>query len=143
VAPHAGKDVIHGLIDGITNAAGALWDKVGSIANGIKDKFASVLSIFSPSRVMRDEVGKMIPLGIAEGMQAGSGAIYNVAANMVPTGPAAYGIGASRPASVSGAGVTIQLNLQSGFIGSPDQLATALSDVIQRAKGRGLNLSFA
>jgi tape measure domain-containing protein len=43
-----------------------------------------------------------------------------------------------------GGGVTnVHLHMQSGFVGSSDQLATAMSDVISRAKARGLNLSFA
>jgi hypothetical protein len=139
---NAGRDVIMGLIHGIENAAGALWAKVTSIADGIKNKLKDALSIFSPSRVMRDEVGKMIPLGIAEGMQAGSGAIYNVAANLVPTAPTAYGVGTAITAGAgAGGGNHYHLHIPTGFVGSPRELAVAFSDVLQRAKSQGIPLN--
>lgn len=138
----AGGDIIRGLIQGIENAAGALWAKVTSIADGIKNKLKDALSIFSPSRVMRDEVGKMIPLGIAEGMQAGSGAIYNVAANLVPTAPTAYGVGTAITAGAgAGGGNHYHLHIPTGFVGSPRELAVAFSEVLQRAKSQGIPLN--
>jgi tape measure domain-containing protein len=63
-----GKDIINGLIDGISSMAGAVWDQVKSIGKGIKDSFTGFFDINSPSRVMRDDVGKWLPLGIADGM---------------------------------------------------------------------------
>jgi hypothetical protein len=106
--------------------------------------FKSALGISSPSKVMAEEVGRWIPAGIAEGMKRNAGAIFDVAANIVPTAPGAYGVGARPGAVAAGGGDThIHLHVPNGFVGSPDQLATALSDVISRAKARGLNLSFA
>jgi tape measure domain-containing protein len=46
-------------------------------------------------------------------------------------------------AATGGGDTHVHLHVPNGFVGSPDQLATALSDVISRAKARGLNLSFA
>lgn len=46
-----GKDILQGLIDGISSMAGAVWDKITEIGSGIADKFKSVLKIFSPSRL--------------------------------------------------------------------------------------------
>jgi hypothetical protein len=51
-------------------------------------------------------------------------------------------VGAS-PSGHGGGDTHIHVHMQSGFVGSSDQLATAMSDVITRAKARGLNLSFA
>lgn len=48
-----GKDIIQGLIDGIGQMADKVWGKVTEIADGIKDRFTSALSIFSPSRVFK------------------------------------------------------------------------------------------
>lgn len=63
-----GKNMIDGLWNGIKNAKNWLLGKVkewcGSILNGIKAFFG----IHSPSTVMRDEVGKMIPKGMAIGI---------------------------------------------------------------------------
>ena len=63
-----GKNMIEGLWNGIKNAKNWLLGKVkewcGSILNGIKSFFG----IHSPSTVMRDEVGKQIPAGMAIGI---------------------------------------------------------------------------
>lgn len=64
-----GKNMIDGLWNGIKNAKNWLLGKVkqwcGSILNGIKSFFG----IHSPSTVMRDEVGKQIPAGMAIGIE--------------------------------------------------------------------------
>ena len=63
-----GKNMVDGLWNGIKNAKNWLLGKVkewcGSILNGIKAFFG----IHSPSTVMRDEVGKQIPAGMAIGI---------------------------------------------------------------------------
>jgi TP901 family phage tail tape measure protein len=64
-----GKDIINGLIDGISSMAGAVWDSVKSIGSGIKDSFTGFFDINSPSRVMNKDVGRWITLGIPEGME--------------------------------------------------------------------------
>ncbi|MFP7447117.1 phage tail tape measure protein [Bacillus infantis] len=64
-----GKDIIQGLINGIGSMGRAITDKVRSLASLVPDGLKDFLGIHSPSRVMRDEVGKWIPLGIAEGME--------------------------------------------------------------------------
>lgn len=67
----AGKDLIQGLIDGISAKATALFDKVASIASAVKDKFAGVLKIFSPSRVFIG-FGEDIMAGLQQGLDSGS-----------------------------------------------------------------------
>ena len=63
-----GKNMVNGLWNGIQNAKNWLLGKIkqwcGSILNGIKAFFG----IHSPSTVMRDEVGKQIPAGMAIGI---------------------------------------------------------------------------
>ncbi|MCI1894765.1 MAG: tape measure protein [Lactobacillus sp.] len=65
-----GANIIKGLASGIGSMAGAVWDKVKDIGNGISKGMKKLLGIHSPSKVMRDQVGKFIPLGLAEGMQS-------------------------------------------------------------------------
>ena len=64
-----GKNIIDGLIKGIQEKAQAVRDAVTDVADGITSKVKSVLGIHSPSRVMRDQVGRFIPQGIAEGIE--------------------------------------------------------------------------
>lgn len=63
-----GKDIIQGLINGVTEminkAVGAVKDVGGAMLDGVK----GFLGIKSPSRVFRDEVGKMVGLGLLEGV---------------------------------------------------------------------------
>lgn len=65
-----GSDIIKGLIDGIGKMAGALWDAAVSIAESIWDAITGFFEIGSPSKLMRDEVGKMLPRGAAIGIEA-------------------------------------------------------------------------
>ena len=70
-----GKDIIEGIKKGINDAWDALtdWfsDKISSLVGGVKD----LLGIESPSKVFANEVGKMIPLGIAEGINEEMGVV--------------------------------------------------------------------
>lgn len=65
-----GKDIIQGMIDGIGAMAGALWDAAVNIAKSALDAIKGFFGIASPSKVMRDEVGKFIPAGLAVGIES-------------------------------------------------------------------------
>lgn len=58
-----GKNVIQGLINGIGSMVKAVGDKISEVAGGIKDKITGALGIHSPSRWMRDMIGKNMMLG--------------------------------------------------------------------------------
>lgn len=64
-----GKDIIKGMIKGVTNMAGELASAVKSAGeaafNGVKDFF----KIKSPSRKMQDEIGVWLVPGIAQGVE--------------------------------------------------------------------------
>ena len=77
-----GKDIINGLIKGIGSMAGAVADKVASIAKSIPSGVKDFLGIHSPSRLMRDEVGKMIPAGIAIGIEAETGTVEKMVSKL-------------------------------------------------------------
>lgn len=64
-----GKNIISGLINGIGAMAGALWDAAVNIAKSALNAIKSFFGIASPSKVMRDEVGRWIPAGVAEGIE--------------------------------------------------------------------------
>lgn len=63
-----GKNLIIGIWNGIKSVKQWILDQIGGFAgniiNGIKENFG----INSPSKVMRDEVGMMLGLGMAEGI---------------------------------------------------------------------------
>ena len=63
-----GSNIISGIISGISGAAGQLFNKLKNVAKNALESAKSFLGIKSPSRVFAREVGKWIPLGIAEGI---------------------------------------------------------------------------
>lgn len=66
-----GSDIIHGMIEGISSGWDALRDTVTGTAGKVLGWFKSALGIHSPSRIMRDEVGKYIAEGVAVGIKDG------------------------------------------------------------------------
>lgn len=64
----AGKNIIQGLINGITNAIGGAISAVKDAVGGIIDGAKSLLGIASPSKVFDREIGRMIPAGLGRGV---------------------------------------------------------------------------
>ena len=77
-----GRNIIQGLINGISSMSSALWEKVKSIADSVKNALRDALDINSPSRVMRDDIGKWIPLGLAEGIERNINAVVSATNRM-------------------------------------------------------------
>lgn len=79
----AGKNIIMGLVNGIRNAIGAAVNAAKSAASSVVNAAKSALGIHSPSRVFRDEVGKMIPAGLGKGVEANMSLAVNPVQRMV------------------------------------------------------------
>lgn len=63
-----GTDLIKGLWNGINNATKWILDKIKGFCGSVLNGFKSFFGIKSPSRVMRDQVGKMLAEGISVGI---------------------------------------------------------------------------
>lgn len=70
-----GKNMITGLWNGISDMTGWILDKIKGFTNDVVDKIKKHFGIHSPSTVMRDQVGKYISLGIAEGITRNKNAV--------------------------------------------------------------------
>ena len=70
-----GANIVNGIAQGIRGAWGSVTSAIGALTDMIPKKIRSLLGIHSPSRVMRDMVGKFIPQGIAVGMTSQEGFI--------------------------------------------------------------------
>ena len=64
-----GRDIISGLINGITERIGALTEKINSVKNTIVGGLKNALQVHSPSKVTM-ELGTFVTEGLAIGMQA-------------------------------------------------------------------------
>lgn len=62
-----GKNIIEGLWNGINNAKDWLIEKIKSLCKNALDAIKNFFGIESPSKVMRDEVGKFMAEGIGVG----------------------------------------------------------------------------
>lgn len=65
-----GKQLISGLWKGIKEKWENLKSKVTELGNGIVKKFKSVFGIHSPSKVMKEQIGKNLGLGMVEGIES-------------------------------------------------------------------------
>lgn len=79
-----GSDIVHGIWNGISGAAGWLADKVSGFASGILDGMKNALGIHSPSRLFRDQVGKYIAQGIGEGFESEMGNVTRQMQDAMP-----------------------------------------------------------
>lgn len=64
-----GRNIVRGVWNGISNAAGWFKSQVRSFFSGIVDGAKRALGIHSPSKVFAKEVGKWIPPGVGEGIK--------------------------------------------------------------------------
>ena len=64
-----GINIISGIASGISSAVGSLISAATSVASSALDAIKSKLGIHSPSRVFRDQVGKMMALGMGIGFE--------------------------------------------------------------------------
>lgn len=94
-----GKRLVEGLWDGIKSAGNWLEDKIGGFCDDVVDWCCSGFGIFSPSRVMRDRVGKYLAQGIGVGFEE---EMKSVSEDMLDAIPSSYDI--SPEVSASGAG---------------------------------------
>jgi tape measure domain-containing protein len=104
-----GRDLISGLWAGISGMGSWLWNKITSfVSDNITGPIKSVLGIHSPSTVMRDQVGAMIPAGIGEGVQGGLPDLSSLIRGIVPTASAASG------ATTFAGGINVTINFVGG-----------------------------
>lgn len=71
-----GKNIVSGLWNGINDKFEWLTGKIKSFANNVTDKIKGFFGIHSPSRVMRDQVGKYLAEGLAVGIDRNKDDVY-------------------------------------------------------------------
>lgn len=73
-----GKNLVKGLWNGIGNAKDWIISKVKGFGKGILDGLKSFFGIHSPSKVMEDQVGKNLALGVINGMTKEEANVYKM-----------------------------------------------------------------
>ena len=127
-----GKNIVEGIKKGISDAWEALtkWfgEKISGLVGGVKD----LLGIESPSKVFANEVGRMIPLGIAEGIADEMGVVDDTVKAMT-TGMVDMGVSASVTQQVTAGAI------QSDPLAAIVSLLSSYLPVI--ANGENINIS--
>lgn len=70
-----GKNIVTGLWNGISNSLSWIKSKITGWVGDVTSFIKNLFGIHSPSRLMRDEVGKMLGLGMAEGIERSRSAV--------------------------------------------------------------------
>lgn len=82
-----GRNIVQGIWRGISGAAGWLRSQISNFASGIINGFKSAFKINSPSKIMRDVIGKGIVEGIGVGIDQEEDSLltkaYKLAGNIV------------------------------------------------------------
>lgn len=112
-----GKNWIEGLWNGIKDKKDWLCNKIRGLAKSAKDAIKDFFGIKSPSRVMRDEVGKFITLGIGQGIILETKNLIQTAKNQMSKLLGAYEVGAINTESIASAGITSRLLTNDSMIG--------------------------
>lgn len=85
-----GGAIISGIINGIKSMGSALWDAITDIASNAFSAVKSFFEIGSPSKLMRDEIGRWIPPGIAEGIEGSTDSLTNAMQDMAAEAAGSY-----------------------------------------------------
>ncbi|MFJ8866714.1 hypothetical protein ACIRD6_13290 [Streptomyces sp. NPDC102473] len=89
----AGIQAAQGLVKGLKSQQKAIEKQMASLAKGMATSIKKALGIHSPSRLMADEVGSMVPAGIVEGMADGQAPLDRAMADIVrPPSPPMAGV---------------------------------------------------
>lgn len=72
-----GKNLVQGLWNGINNAKNWVLDKIKGFGSAILNGIKSFFGISSPSKLMKDEVGKYIAEGVGVGFEDELSSVYN------------------------------------------------------------------
>jgi phage-related minor tail protein len=100
-----GIDLVRGLVAGVKRMGGWLRSQLISFAKAmIPGPIAKALGIHSPSRVMRDQIGRWIPAGIVAGVEDGAPAVESTMRNLVSV-PTASTATAAKVAASTGTAI--------------------------------------
>lgn len=131
-----GKNMILGLVNGITGGATAVVDAMTSVVTGAIDSAKHLLGIASPSAVFAG-IGDNTAAGFAQGVEGGSGDAQGALESMV-TPPAAAGAGGSR-AGGGGLSLSIGQIVVSGE-NAKEQALDFVDQITKWLEGEGVTL---
>lgn len=134
-----GKNIIEGIKDGITSAAGRIAEAARDAARRALEAAKDFLGINSPSRVMRDEVGKYISAGLAEGILDNENLVTSAMDNLSAKATGVISAdftGTMKPAATSSSGGPVTINVYQRDGEDGGALAERVADLINNDVNR-------
>lgn len=137
-----GTNIVNGILGGLSSMWNTLVSKAKEMANKVLSTVKGALGIHSPSRVFRDQVGKMIPEGLEQGVDKGMPSVIkdmqSQMDNLVIGATATVG-GMNAISPVGGSvmnygGFTINVNAQDGQSAQDiaDEVMYRIQNAVQR-----------
>lgn len=117
VAGNIGQSLIDGIIDGVTKAKDALFGALKGVVDSALDGVKAFFGIESPSTVFRDEVGKQLGIGMAEGIIGSIGQVR--AASTALSAAALTGAGRGMSAAAAQQSITYNYNYAPVYSATP------------------------
>ena len=129
-----GSDIVSGLWNGINDKVKWLKDKIKSFVGNVTEWLKEFFGIHSPSKLMRDEVGKWLPEGIAVGISDNAKSVLSAMKDVTvgAVNGARAGLGTATALSGAGAVGGGVVNNFYQTINSPKQLSRL--DIYRQSK---------
>lgn len=132
-----GSDIVKGLWNGISNATSWLKSKISGFVGNVTGWLKKFFKIGSPSKLMRDEIGKWLPEGIAVGIDKNAKSVLSSMRNLATDTLGVARDGLTTTGTVLGSGTTggISGGVVNNFtqvINSPKQLSRL--DIYRQSK---------
>lgn len=128
-----GKNMIDGIVNGIKNFASNIGESIKDAASDALNGVKNFLGINSPSKVMRDQVGKWIPSGIAEGIENNTTAVTGAMDSLVND--------MTSPNIQNSLSTGLNKGLASGNTGNSEVLEMLARYLPEIASGKNVNVS--
>ena len=130
-----GTNIVRGLWEGLQNSVGWLREKVRGWVHGIMQDIKGFFGIHSPSRLMRDEVGKYLAEGIGVGFEDEMGNVSKQMIDAMPSSDAfaqSYDLGTVSAAQSAspGYGYGSQSNLIDALVEALQNVRVVLDDEV-------------
>lgn len=128
-----GANIVSGLWQGIQNSTGWLRDKVSGWVHGIMQDIKGFFGIHSPSRLMRDEVGRYLAEGIGVGFEDEMGNVSKQMIDAMPSSDAfaqTYDLGGVSAAQQASNGYGSQSNLINALVEALQDVRVVLDDEV-------------
>lgn len=121
-----GSAIVQGIINGLHWGAGALKNTLLGMASDAFYAAKSFFRIGSPSKLMRDEIGRWIPEGIAVGIEQNEDPVYTAMSELPNMAMTGYDFGV--PASADNSIGQIQINVYGAEGQNVEELAEIVSE---------------